>query len=164
MKNVLQNLLIVFSLGLCLLLAFQWHREGVLRRELQQSDKTAQGVGETLESLRSDVSRLEAEIARVDTLRKQLSSNATAGEAEVVRLTEELHEADQLAAQVESLKTALEKANATIKSQDEALQRLGEERNELAERYNELAEEYNDLVNRWNTQQAGLTNTTTIPR
>jgi chromosome segregation ATPase len=158
MKNLLQNLLILFALGLCVLLAFQWHREGVLREQLQRSDSTTRTVSETIEALQSDVGRLEAEIARVEGLRKQLSASATAREQELARLTLELQKSDQLAAELESFKAALARANENIKVQNESLEDLANERNELAERYNQLAEDYNALVNRWNEQQAALTN------
>jgi predicted nuclease with TOPRIM domain len=141
MKNWLLNLLILFSLGLCVLLAVQWHREDVLRRQLQRSDKTANSVSETIGSLQSDVARLEAQTARAEGLRLQMSTNAAARELEV-----------------QALKAALAKANTNIELQNEALKKLAEERSEVAERYNQLAEDYNDLVNRWNAQQAVLTN------
>jgi chromosome segregation ATPase len=141
MKNWLLNLLILFSLGLCVLLAVQWHREDVLRRQLQRSDKTANSVSETIGSLQSDVARLEAQTARAEGLRLQMTTNAAARELEV-----------------QTLKAALAKANTNIELQNEALQKLAEERSEVAERYNQLAEDYNDLVNRWNAQQAVLTN------
>jgi predicted nuclease with TOPRIM domain len=141
MKNWLLNLLILFSLGLCVLLAVQWHREDVLRRQLQRSDKTANSVSETIGSLQSDVARLEAQTARAEGLRLQMTTNAAARELEV-----------------QALKAALAKANTNIELQNEALQKLAQERSEVAERYNQLAEDYNDLVNRWNAQQAVLTN------
>jgi predicted nucleic acid-binding Zn-ribbon protein len=141
MKNWLLNLLILFSLGLCVLLAVQWHREDVLRRQLQRSDKTANSVSETIGSLQSDIARLEAQTARAEGLRLQMSTNAAARELEV-----------------QALKAALAKANTNIELQNEALKKLAEERSEVAERYNQLAEDYNDLVNRWNAQQAVLTN------
>jgi predicted nuclease with TOPRIM domain len=123
------------------LLAVQWHREDVLRRQLQRSDKTANSVSETIGSLQSDVARLEAQTARAEGLRLQMSTNAAARELEV-----------------QALKAALAKANTNIELQNEALKKLAEERSEVAERYNQLADDYNDLVNRWNAQQAVLTN------
>jgi predicted nucleic acid-binding Zn-ribbon protein len=141
MKNWLLNLLILFSLGLCVLLAVQWHREDVLRRQIQRSDKTANNVSETIGLLQSDIARLEAQTARAEGLRLQMSTNAAARELEV-----------------QALKAALAKANTNIQMQNEALKTLAEERSEVAERYNQLAEDYNNLVNRWNAQQAVLTN------
>jgi peptidoglycan hydrolase CwlO-like protein len=141
MKNWLQNLLILFSFGLCVLLAVQWHREDVLRRQLQRSDNTSRTVSETISSLQSDVARLEAEAARVEGLRQQLSTNATVWEQEVV-----------------ALQAALTKANENIRVQNDALKTLAGERGEIVQRYNLLAEEYNNLLNRWTAQQAALTN------
>ena len=141
MKNWLQNLLILFSLALCVLLAVQWHREDVLRRQLQHTNKTAHTVSETVASLENDVLRVEG-------LRLKSSTNAAARELEVARLT----------AEILILKAALAQANTNIQVQNEALKKLAEERSEVTEHYNELAEEYNELVDRWNAQQAVLTN------
>jgi len=148
MKNLLQNLLIFFALGLCVLLAVQWHRESLLRQQLQRSDNTTRSVSETIGSLQSDVSRLEAEITRIEGLRQQLATNAVAREAEVTRLE----------AEVESLRTALTKANQNIAVQNDALKQLADERDDAVQRYNQLAVDYNTLVERWNAQQQALTN------
>jgi septal ring factor EnvC (AmiA/AmiB activator) len=148
MKNLLQNLLIFFALGLCVLLAVQWHRESVLRQQLQRSDKTTRSVSETIDSLQSDVSRLEAEITRIDGLRQQLTTNVIAREAEAARLK----------AEVESLGAALTKANQNITVQNDALKKLASERDGAVQRYNQLAVDYNALVERWNAQQQALTN------
>jgi chromosome segregation ATPase len=160
MKNLLQNLLILFALALCVLLAIQWHREGVLRRQLESSDKTSRSVSGTVESLQSDVRRMQQEITRVEGLRRQMATNEAAREEEITQMTLELQQHAQVVAELESVKAALTKANDNIKLQNETLQKLGDERNEVVERYNQLAEEYNTLVNRWNAQQAPLTNST----
>ena len=148
MKHLLQNLLIFFALGLCVLLAVQWHRESVLREQLQRSDTTTRSVSETIGSLQSDVSRLEAEITRIESLRQQLATNAIAREVELARLK----------ADAESLRAALTKANQNITVQNDALKQLGSERDDAVQRYNQLAVDYNTLVERWNAQQRALTN------
>jgi chromosome segregation ATPase len=148
MKNLLQNLLIFFALGLCVLLAVQWHRESVLRQQLQRSDNTTRSVSETIGSLQSDVSRLEAEIMRIEGLRQELATNAVAREAEVAKLKGE----------VTSLRDALTKANQNITTQNDALKKLAHERDDAVQRYNQLAVDYNTLVERWNAQQQALTN------
>lgn len=148
MKHLLQNLLIFFALGLCVLLAVQWHRESVLREQLQRSDTTTRSVSETIGSLQSDVSRLEAEITRIESLRQQLATNAIAREVELARLK----------ADAESLRAALTKANQNITVQNDALKQLGSERDDAVQRYNQLAVDYNALVERWNAQQRALTN------
>jgi len=150
MKNLLQNLLIFFALGLCVLLAVQWHRESVLRQQLQRSDKATRSVSETIDSLQGDVSRLEAEITRIDGLRQQIMTDIVAREAEAARLK----------AEVKSLGVALTKANLNITVQNGALKSLASERDDAVQRYNQLAVDYNALVERWNAQQQALTNAT----
>jgi chromosome segregation ATPase len=158
MKNLLQNLLILFSLGLCVLLGFQLHREGVLRDEFRAAEARANSANETIDKLRNDVLRLEGELARLDGLRKRLALSGAVSDEELARLATELQQHDQLATELESLKAALAKANENINTQNESLKELAEERNEIAERYNQLAEGYNVLAARWNEQQATATN------
>jgi DNA repair exonuclease SbcCD ATPase subunit len=159
MKSLLQNLLILFAFGLCVLLVVQWHREGVLREQLERSNSTTLSLTETNKTLQSDVRRLQANIARIEGLRQQQSASAAAREREVARLTADLTQYEQQAAELESFKTALAKANENIKGQNETLKQQTEGRNEIAARFNHLAEEYNALVKRSNEQQAALTNT-----
>lgn len=154
MKNLLQNLLILFSFGLCVLLAYQWHREGELRDQMQRSGATARSAGETIENLRNDVRRLEGEIVRTEGLRKQLAASAAATEQEIERLKAELRQQGSRAAELESFKVALAQANENIKTQNETLRQLAEERDEVAARFNNLAEDYNALVSRWNERVA----------
>lgn len=148
MKNWLQYLLIFFALGLCVLLAVQWHGEDRLRRQLDRSTKTGHAVGQTIDSLTNDVTQLKTEIARLDGLGKKLATNATM----------QGHESAQWAELAVVIKEDLEEADALIRAQKETIRRLQEEREGLVKRYNDLAEDYNDLVDLWNAQREALTN------
>jgi len=156
MKNFLQNLLIVFALGLCALVAFQWHREGRLRADLQALRDAARADRETIQLLQGEAQRVDSEIVRTEAQWKQLSETVAARKAEAARLAEELQKRDQLAAELESFKAALARANENITAQNEAMKALADERNELATKFNQLAEDYNALVKRWNDQQEQL--------
>lgn len=157
MRNLLQNLLIVFALGLCVLVAAQWHREAKLNTARQTLDDEARRSGETIQSLRGDVQRAEAEILRLSKLRE--TDQATT--AELARLKGERQrrevEFQRLTKQAEAYKTALDTANASIKQQNESittqneeLKRLTADRNEVVLKFNQMAEQYNELVARWN--------------
>jgi len=156
MKNILQNLLILFAMGLCALVAFQWHREGQLRGQLQALEFSAGRDRETIQLLRGDTQRFQAEMTRTEAQWKQLSEAVAAHKQEAARLVGELQKREQLAAEVESLKAALAKANQNIIIQNEAMKRLTEERDEMTTKFNLLAADYNALVTRWNAQQEQL--------
>jgi chromosome segregation ATPase len=158
MKNLLQDVLIVFSLGVCVLLAIQLHRDGVLRSQLHDSECVALSANETIDALRNDVRRLEGEVARISRFRALLSSSNLLSDEDVDRLIVGLQQHAQMAAELESVKTALTNANLSIAVQSESLRVLLEERNEVADSFNQLAEEYNLLATRWNELQSASTN------
>jgi len=144
MKNPLQNLLIIFAVCLCVLLAVHWHREDVLRRQLQGSG----AAGLSIHVLTNDVARLKAEINRLERLRQKLSTSASA----------QSEESTQWAELAVAVKGHLDEADAVIQSQKDSIKLLEDERAELTLRYAQLALEYNNLVELWNAQRAALTN------
>jgi chromosome segregation ATPase len=161
MKNFLQNLLIFFAAGLCVLVAVQWHRETQGRVALDQLERAAQRDRETLQNLRADLGRAEAEATRLTRLNE---TNAGAV-AELPRLRAELEQRtedlQQASTQLQDYEAALAKANASIKQQNESvaaqneeMKKLTAERNDAVLRLNEVARQYNDLAARWNALQA----------
>jgi chromosome segregation ATPase len=158
MKNLLQDLLIVFALGLCVLLAFQLHRERVLRDQFHNAEASVRSEKEKADSLQNDVRRLQGEIDRLDVLRKRLAVSGAVSDEEVARILLQLLQHDKLAAELESVKAALARAKENIETQTESLTELAEERNDVADRFNELAEEYNSLASRWNDLLLASTN------
>ena len=172
MRNFLQNLLVLFALALCGLLAFQWHRETRLRLNIQSLTDDLQKQRETSQELDGAVKRLEAEVVRIDSLKNEVTTELKTNKAEVVRLRTQLQrndtEFDRLTKQVEAYKTSLETANESItrqnesiKVQNEEMKKLAAERNEIVERLNKTVTDYNDLVKKWNEQQEQLKQRTT---
>ncbi len=149
MKNLLQDLLIVFALGLCVLLAVQLHRERVLRDQFHHAEASVRSEKEKADSLQNDVRRLQGEIDRLDILRKRLAVSGAVSDEEVARILLQLLQHDKLAAELESVRAALARANENIQTQAEAITELADERNDVADRFNQLAEEYNTLAGRW---------------
>jgi chromosome segregation ATPase len=167
MKNFLQNLLIGFALALCVLVAFQWHREAKLRQELQTLTDDIQKQREAVLALDGAVKRGEAEILRLDGLKNQLNDVVKTNKAEITKLKADLQKSDveftRMTKQIDDYKTVMEKANANIKqqndsitTQNEEMKKLATERNEVVVKFNKMAEEYNDLVKKWNEQQEQL--------
>lgn len=163
MKNFLQNLLIGFALALCVLVAFQWHREAKLRQQLQTLTDEIQKQREVVQSLEGSVKRNEAEILRLDALKNQFNDAVKTNKAEIARLKDELRANQATAEQLEVYKKSLDTANASIKqqndsitAQNEDMKKLAADRNEVVLKFNKMAEEYNDLVKKWNAQQEEL--------
>ena len=160
MRNFLQNLLLLLALALCGLVAVQWHREARLRANGQTLTDDLQRQRAKSQELDASVRQLEAEILRLSGLRKEATAALETNQTEVARLKLQLQkretELEQLAKQADVYKAALERANGSIKSQNEELQKLGAERNEVVAKFNRLVADYNLLVKQWNEQQEQL--------
>lgn len=167
MRAFLVILLIVVSLGLCGLIAFQWVREVNLRQNVQALTDTVQDKSEAIQTLNGIVKRSEDEIARLETIRKGLTETVKSNYVEIGRLDKELDQAlaesERQQKQIEVYKDALSQANAniqkqneTITEQNEEMKKLAEDRNNFVLKYNKVVEEFNGLVEKWNTQQQQL--------
>lgn len=159
MKTFLQNLLLVFAVGLCVLVFIQWQRELRLRADLKVA-------GSQVDALQSDLTRAEGEVARLDELKRRYEgvavTNATSGLQWELKAEAANRELERLNQQLAVVQAALERANTNLARQNAELKALAEDRNELVSRFNELATDYNDLAARWNEQQGRLA--TNAPR
>jgi chromosome segregation ATPase len=167
MKNFLQNLLIFFALALCALIAFQWVRETDLRKRVQGLTDTIHDKMESIQNLEASVRRDEAEIQRLDGIKKDLSLTIKSNTVQITGLSRDLDRATNLLAQakaqIDIYKDALQKANDSIlkqneeiKKQNEDMKKLAEDRNEVVKKFNTMAKDYNDLATKWNKQQEEL--------
>ncbi|HYG36684.1 MAG TPA: hypothetical protein VEC99_17955 [Clostridia bacterium] len=167
MKTFLQTLLICFSLALCALMAFQWVREADLRREVQRLTDSVRNEQEKVRNLQAAISYDEAEIQRLDGLKKQFAQTLESNDVRIVSLTRNLErtaaELKRSESQIKAYKEALETANESIKRQNEDIKRqneemakLAEERNEIVKKFNNMATDYSDLAAKWNKQQEEL--------
>jgi len=170
MRNFLTNLLIAVSLCLCVLIWFQWVREGRTRHKLQALTDTVHDRDETIQGIRGTVKRYEAEISRLDGLKNQLTATVRSNRQEIVSLTGDLDKTktdlERQTRQVEAYKDALDRANESInkqnedvKRQNEEMKKMAEERNEIVAKYNKVVGDFNDLATKWNTLQESLSKT-----
>src|SRR6266850_1872048 len=90
MKSFLQNLLIFFALCLCALVAFQWHREAQLRREVQSLNNTVHDKLEAIQNLQGRLKLTEQEVKRLDELKNQLTEIVKSNRVEIAELRKEL--------------------------------------------------------------------------
>jgi len=169
MKNFLQNSLIFLALCLCALVAFQWHREARLRRDVQSLNNTIHDKLEAIQNLQGRLRLTEEEVKRLDGLKNQLTEIVKSNRVEITQLQKDLEKVQAENAknqkQIEVYKTALQQANDAIKKQNEdvlkqneELKTLAAERNEAVIKYNKVVQEFNDLAQKWNALQEKATN------
>ncbi len=167
MKNFLQNLLIFFALCLCGLIAYQWVRETHLRKSVQDLTDAGQTKAEAILNQQATIRRDEAEVQRLDGLRKELIEVTKSNQTQIVALTKSLdkatNEIPRLERQIEVYKDAVQtannnitKQNEEIKKQNEDMKALADDRNEVVKKFNKMAADYNDLATKWNKQQEEL--------
>src|SRR5262245_7794730 len=135
MKAFLQNLLIFFSLALCVLIAFQWVRETSSQKKMQKLTDTIHDKSEAIQNLQQTVKRDEAEIQRLDGLKNQLTEIVKSNNVEIAQLSRDLKKVEaeneknmkQLEVYKEAYKTANEnvlKANEDIKTLNADVKKL----------------------------------------
>jgi chromosome segregation ATPase len=172
MKHFLENLLIVFALSLCGLIAFQWVRETGLRKEVQRLTDVTHEKSEAIQTLEASLKRNEAEIHRLDALKNDLNNTVKSNQLQISNLSKDLEKTQnelerdkrQIATYKEALDTANEnilRQNEDIKKQNEEMKKLAEDRNEIVQRHNKLATEFKELADRWNKQQEDLAKAST---
>lgn len=167
MRKFLVGLLIFFALSLCALISLQWVRETQLRSRLQKTMDELHAKSEEAQTLQGVVKRTEAEVLRLDNLKKEMTETIKTNRQEITNLRRDVEKATtdierhlkQIDVYKEALTTAnqnIKKQNEDIKKQNEQLKQLADERNEAVGKFNTLAKDYNDLVNRWNKLQEDL--------
>ncbi|MSU35785.1 MAG: hypothetical protein EXS36_11905 [Pedosphaera sp.] len=154
------ELLIALAIAMCCLVVWQWIREvavheknGSLVRTIEFLGSMTNDYARTLESLRSDSSR-------VDEIRTGLELQIRTNRAEVRRLEKELNTVTLLANRssrdAQAYKQSLDTANQAIKEQNaavakqnenlEQLKKIASDRNDLGKKYNTLHVEYETLL------------------
>ncbi len=167
MKNFLQNLLIVFSMCLCALIAFQWVRETRLRKDVQALTDTIHDKAEAVQGLEVTVRQNNDEIKRIDEIKSKLTQTIKSNDVQLLSLMKDLDKAqtenERTKGQIDAYKQAIERANVSIKAQNdnikkqnEEMVKLAEERNTIVSNYNKVAKDFNELAARWNKQQEEL--------
>jgi chromosome segregation ATPase len=145
-------------LALCVLCGIQWQVNSQVNRraisldeirqqqatKLEENDKTIRAYTSDLEDLRQRLTLSEAQLKQLDE-----------------KLSNEVAERNQLAAERDDLKialgkwmTALAERDKTINQARDELQKLATDRNDAVRKLNDLTDKYNQLVKQWNDQQA----------
>ena len=175
MKNFLQNLLIFFAVCLCGLIAFQWHREIRLRKDVQSLTDTIHDRMEAIQNLQGTLKRTEDEVKRLDQLKTEPTDTVKSNRLEILQLRKGQEgaaaEIEKELKQMGVYKTALEQANENIqkqnddiRKQNEEMKQLAADRNDAVAKHNQVVEEFNDLARKWNDLQTTLSATNVPPR
>lgn len=161
MKKLLPNLLVLFSLGLCVLISIQWVRESQTRREMVRMNQSIYEKGKTILDLQSGLKHADTENGQLSQRNAELKETIKTNDQEIVSLKKSAvkseNEIKQAAAQIEEYKKAvhaqndaIKKQNENIKEQNELMKKLGDDRNEVAQKLNETVKQYNDVVQKYN--------------
>lgn len=180
MKRLLTTLLVVISLGLCVVCIVQWQRETRLRGHILDLVKQLEAENAAkVEALRK-VREYEKEIARLTELRaevearlvevsreyKDLSADSVARGITIAIYMRELMqlqhglEATQLAfgkgaEAIKSHNSMVTSQNTAMEKQNELLKQLVEERNDAISKLNARTREFNELVEKYNKLAKG---------
>lgn len=170
MNKFLNNLLIVLALGLCGLSVFQWNRETRLHTDRQDLQNKLSDREQNIESLQATIKRVERDVARLETVKTELTATVASNRLEITDLKKNLYQAeregDALREQVTAYKDAVDKQNESLKKQNEIIteqntkmKELADERNSMVERFNKLAKDYNQVVKEYNDLVDRITGT-----
>jgi chromosome segregation ATPase len=172
MKSFQQNLLVVLSLGLCGLCAWQWYIQTLLHNEGQVLINKNFKQASDIQVYTNTINNMDAEIAGLSTRINELKQAAMSNEQTALLQKHEIsslrstgdmmsNEIVQYKDIVDKLEAKLKEASAGIEKQNDAIQLLVSERDEAIKKYNDsikeqraLAEKYNNLVDRFNKLQA----------
>ena len=161
MNKFLPNLLLVMSLALCGLSAYQWVREGRLHTAVAELHALDYTNRLTIQGLEGIVKQEKAEIDRLENVRTKLESTVATNTAQIREMEKAL---DRLAKEnlgqrdsIDQFKAALDTANERIKSQNEdvrrqneAIKAVAEQRDQKVEELKKMVGEYNKVVGEYN--------------
>lgn len=159
--NVGVIILIVLSLALCGLVAYQWTRETTFRKGIEQLRQTNAFVLTLQSEAEAKATRYQHELGSIEKLRADLVEEGKTNRAELSRLKIELSKISlgyQNATNALAVySNAVAQANQSILVQNDSIKKLNEEfkklaadRNELATKYNALATDYSKSVDEYN--------------
>lgn len=175
MKRLLNTLLVLISLGLCVVCVVQWQREARLRGHITDLVKRLEAENTLRVEAERKVSEYEKEIARLTELRAEV-------EAKLVEVTRDyndisrdsvargitiavyMRELMQTQARFAAAQSALTQGssamkernaavtgqNSAIEKQNELLKQLARERDAAIEKLNTRTREFNEVVEKYN--------------
>jgi uncharacterized coiled-coil DUF342 family protein len=159
--NLLTNLLIVFTLGLCGLSTFQWVRESESRKEIQKLHNSRFNLESEIQQHTNTIRQMDGRIAELNLNITQLEGTIATNELQLQDLQTEANALANtnvlLYAQIGVYTNAyieatnrLTKAFADIKKQNELIDEVAAQRDEFVEKLNSCITERNEIVTQYN--------------
>lgn len=152
MKKWLPNLLLVWSIILCVLITIQWVREARLRGLVQAQQVEVETRDKKLGEVEGRLKLMESEVKRLDGLKAELTEQGTKTSKDLSDLQREMAETEGKLRQAElaseAYKKALDDANANIKAQNAAVLT----QNQQIEKQNAVVKQQNASIEQLNTQ------------
>lgn len=169
--NVGVIVLIILSLGLCGLAAYQWTRETTFRKRIEELNKSVVDLKVVQNEAENKATRYQNELANVEKARADIVSENRTNKLRLGRLELEISKLGANYLQATNLVTVFSNAvvqgnqniliqNESIKKLNEEFKKLADDRNDLIKKYNALAEdsqktvlEYNKLAKQFEDYQ-----------
>ncbi|MDI1313473.1 hypothetical protein [Prosthecobacter sp.] len=175
MKRLLTTLVVLISLGLCVVCLVQWEREARLRGHILDLVKRLEAENAMRIDAERKVREYEKEIARLTELRIEMEAKLIAVSREYSQLSADstargisiavyMREVAQMQHGLEATQAAFGKGtealkghndvvttqNSAMEKQNELLKQLVEERNDAITKLNARTREFNELVEKYN--------------
>lgn len=149
MRPVPASFLLTLLIALCVLCAWQWHRENSLRKVIMERSEAFAVLEAERAEIETRVKATDAEILRLTGLVSELRTNSVSKveRDDLVKANTQMRESiEKQNAVVKELNESVTKANASIQQANENVKKLAAERDELAKKVNEVTERYNALA------------------
>jgi len=154
------TLLIVLSIGLCGLVAYQWYRDADLRKQIAGRNHELSAMNEQKHEVEMTGKRVEEELKRVEQLKERLTEQDKTNKVELSRvkkeaaeLTLKLERATRLG---DSYKVAYDTMSTNILLQNESMKKLNEAylnvvgvQKDTVEKYKKLATDCEELSTKY---------------
>jgi chromosome segregation ATPase len=161
MKNFQQNLLIILTLALCTLCAFQWYEQTIQRNEITTLNGMVYEKNVAIRDATNSIATLNYQIEQMDERMTEIKVAAATNEQMVVSQKAEIaqlqftganltNEIAQYKTAVDSLESKLKEAYAGINQQNETITNLITQRDDFVKKYNDSVKDRNDVVAKYN--------------
>lgn len=154
MKHPLQTLLIVFALALCGLCTWQWHGQVQQQKELNALAQANYDQAASIQGYTNSIATMDHQIAQMDARLTELREAMTTNNAVIFTLRGDNSRLTSLTEQYSNAVVVLEgrvkQVDENIRRQNDAVQRIVQERDEYVNRLNQDIKERNEIVTKYN--------------
>ena len=161
MKNLQQNLLIIFALALCGLCAWQWYGQTLQRNQVDSLNEMLSQKLAAIQQYTNSIHVMDGQIAQMDAHVTELKGTIKTNEEMIVDQKRELNRLDatnetltleigEYKDGVQKLQQKLKEAYDGIQKQNDAIKELTAQRDEFVQKLNASVKDRNDVVAKYN--------------